>query len=83
MKRRGRKEAKASGIGVPPAKGDLCRKIVNQMDLPEAGSTPTMLDQVSKIAAQWFDDLERHRYAAKHIDTFEPAAIVGKMGGGL
>ena len=52
MKRRGRKEAKASGVGVPLAKGDLFRMIVNQIDLPEAGSTPTMLDQVSETAAR-------------------------------
>ena len=52
MERRGRKEAKASGNGAPRAQGDLRRKVVNQRDLPEAGSTPTMLDQVSKTAAQ-------------------------------
>ena len=60
MERRGRREARASGIGLPPAKGDLCKMNVDQIDLPEAGSTPIMLDQVSETAAKLLSDFERH-----------------------
>ena len=59
MEKRARREARASGVGLAPERGELCRLCVELLDLPAPGTKAIPLESVSMKAAHLLQNFER------------------------
>ena len=68
------REAKASGVGLAPERGELCKMNVELLDLPAPGTKAIPLETISPKAAHLLHNFERLMLDPGGEDLMETAA---------